>query len=71
MSQYPDRWSEWLIAVLIAWGASSIIIYYGRKLKSVLGEKGLIAIERLMGLILITISIEMIMNGISEFIYSI
>jgi multiple antibiotic resistance protein len=34
-----------------------------------LGEKGMNAIERLMGMVLITISVQMILNGIKKFIY--
>jgi multiple antibiotic resistance protein len=71
MSQEPDRWPEWLLAVFLAWLASGIIIYFGSGLKRFLNEKGLIAIERLMGLVLITIAIEMVMTGISDFITSI
>jgi multiple antibiotic resistance protein len=33
----------------------------------VLGERGLIAIERLMGMILIMISIQMLLDGIGKF----
>lgn len=68
MSQEPDRWPEWLLAVLIAWSVGAIIIYFGSGLRRFLGEKGLVAIERLMGLVLITISIEMLMTGIQKFV---
>ena len=68
MSQEPDRWPEWLLAVLIAWSIGAIIIYFGSGLRRFLGEKGLVAIERLMGLVLITISIEMLMTGIQKFV---
>lgn len=68
MSQEPGRWPEWLLAVFLAWLASSIIIYFGSGLRRFLSEKGLIAIERLMGLVLITISIEMLMTGIQKFV---
>src|SRR5439155_4803976 len=33
-----------------------------------LGQKGLIAIERLMGMVLITVSIQMLMTGIEKFV---
>lgn len=71
MSQEPGRWPEWLLAVFLAWLVSSIIIYFGSGLRRFLSEKGLIAIERLMGLVLITISIEMLMTGIQKFVSNI
>lgn len=71
MSQEPSRWAEWLLAVFLAWFASGIIIYFGSNLKRFMSEKGLVAIERLMGLVLITISIEMLMTGIQKFVLNI
>jgi multiple antibiotic resistance protein len=34
----------------------------------VLGPKGLIAVERLMGMVLITVAIEMLMDGLRTFL---
>lgn len=68
MSQDPGRWPEWLLALFVAWLASSIIIYFASSLRKFLGEKGLIAMERLMGLVLVAISIEMLMTGVKHFL---
>ena len=67
MSREPQRWAEWLLALGAAWFASSIIIYFTFGLQRCLGKKGLIAIERLMGMVLITISIQMLLNGITQY----
>lgn len=67
MSQHPDRWPEWLLALCLAWLVSSVIIFLGSGLRKILGDKGLIALERLMGMVLITVAIQMLMNGIREF----
>lgn len=67
MSQHPARWPEWLIALFLAWCASSIILFAASGLRRILGQKGLIAIERLMGMVLITVAIQMLMNGIKVF----
>lgn len=67
MSQEPHRWPEWLLAVLLAWFATSIIIFFASKLRRYLGGKGLVAIERLMGMVLITIAVQMLMTGILKF----
>jgi multiple antibiotic resistance protein len=55
------------VALGVAWLASSVIIYFTIGLQRCLGKKGLIAIERLMGMVLITISIQMLLNGITQY----
>jgi multiple antibiotic resistance protein len=61
--------SSWLMlgAILIAWCASLIILIGSSWLKNVLGWRGIVAMERLMGLILTLIAIEMFLNGVSAF----
>ncbi len=64
MSREPARWSEWLLALSLAWLVSSMIILAASRLQRILGEKGVIALERLMGMILVTVSIQMLLTGI-------
>ncbi len=64
MKQAPDRWPVWLAAVGLAWLASSIILYFSGALRQRLGSRGLVAIERLMGMLLITVAIEMLLGGV-------
>lgn len=68
MSRQPQRWMYWLLAVVLAWFASSLILFAASGLRRFLGQKGLIAIERLMGMVLITVSMQMLMTGIAQFI---
>jgi multiple antibiotic resistance protein len=68
MSNEPTRWAEWLVAVFLAWFVSALIIYFSSYFVRFLGEKGLIAIERLMGMILITVAVQMLLTGIAEFV---
>ncbi len=68
MSGDPDRWADWLLAVFLAWFASALIIYFSSYFARFLGEKGLIAIERLMGMLLITVAVQMLLTGIAEFV---
>ena len=68
MSREPGRWPEWLLAVFIAWFASAVIIYFSGYFARFLGEKGMVAVERLMGMLLITVAVQMLLNGIGEFI---
>jgi multiple antibiotic resistance protein len=55
-------------AIMIAWVCSLFILLGASFLKQVLGWKGIIALERLMGLILILISVQMFLSGLSSFI---
>lgn len=68
MSREPERWLDWLFAVLIAWFASAVIIYFSSYFARFLGEKGLIAIERLMGMLLVTVAVQMLLSGIADFV---
>jgi multiple antibiotic resistance protein len=67
MSREPERWPVWLAALLVAWAATALIIYFGSGMRRLLGDKGLVAIERLMGMILVTVAIQMVMTGVVEF----
>ena len=62
--------SNWLMvgAILLAWGASLIILLSSSWLKNLLGWKGILAMERLMGLILTLIAVQMFLSGVSAFI---
>ena len=68
MSRDAARWPEWLLAILVAWLLSGVILMAAQNLSNYLGERGLIAIERLMGMILITIAVQMTMTGMSQFL---
>src|SRR5690606_41781210 len=67
MSQDPERWPTWLAAILLAWSAAAVILLASASLQKLLGERGLTAIERLMGMILIIVAMEMLLNGVRNF----
>lgn len=66
MSREPQRWPEWLLALLLAWVVNSVILYFASGFRKYLGEKGLIALERLMGMILVTVAVQMLVTGIEQ-----
>lgn len=57
--------SEWSIAVLGAWAASTLILLASTFLRRVLRRRGLIAVEKLMGMILLTVSVQMLLSELS------
>jgi multiple antibiotic resistance protein len=66
-NQDHSRMLDWSMALGAAWLASATILMLSNKLHRLLGERGLIAIERLMGMILIMISIQMLLDGIGNY----
>lgn len=67
-AQDPARWPEWLLAVGAAWLGTSVILLFGARLSRVMGRRGLMAMERLMGLILVTIAVQMMLTGVADFL---
>lgn len=55
-------------AILIAWGLSSLILLGSSYLYKFLGENGLNACERLMGMILVLLSIQRFADGLQLFL---
>lgn len=71
MAREPSSWFVWLLAVLIAWLLSGIILLLAGHLNRFIGERGLLAVQRLMGLILTAISVEMIVDGLQSALASV
>ena len=63
----PGSWPLWLAAVVLAWAASSAVLMMSAPIARVLGSRGLIAVERLMGMLTVAIAVEMTLGGVSKF----
>ncbi len=67
--QEPGRLGTWFGVVGVAWLINAVILGgLAGPLSRLLGERGLLAMEKLMGMILITISVQMIMTGLKKFL---
>ncbi len=55
---------ELTAAVVLAWAMSALILSQSIRLYDLLGRRGLRATERLMGMLLITISVQMLIDGV-------
>ena len=66
MAQEPSRWIEWIFVVFVASLISGIILLSSEALGSKLGDRALTAIERLMGIFLIMVSVDFILDGIKQ-----
>ncbi|MBT8083204.1 MAG: MarC family protein [Gammaproteobacteria bacterium] len=69
-SSQPDRMLEWSVSLLLAWVATMILLVASPYLMRVLGRRGARALERLMGMILVILATQMLLNGIRDFVVS-
>ena len=67
-SQEPDRMGAWSLALLVAWAATAAILFSATYLYRWLGTRVLIAIERLMGMLLVALSVQMLLDGVGTYL---
>ena len=67
-SRAPQRMLEWCAAVTVAVLIMLAVLLFAERLAKLVGERELLALERLMGLILTAIAVEMLLRGIEEFV---
>jgi multiple antibiotic resistance protein len=61
-----DKLHTMLIAILIAWIAAVIVLLPARFLHRVLGVNGLMACEKLMGMVLVLLAVQRFLDGVSQ-----
>jgi MarC family membrane protein len=67
-SEDPARMGDWSLALVIAWAATAVILLSATYLYKALGKPVLVAVERLMGMLLVAISVQMLMDGVAAFL---
>ncbi len=67
-SNEPDRMWQWSLALLIAWAATAVILFSATSLYRLLGIRALTAVERLMGMLLVAISVQMFLDGLTSYL---
>ncbi|GGY26162.1 MarC family protein [Paludibacterium paludis] len=67
----PGRMPEWIGALSLCMLITTLVFLFSVKLQKWLGEQAITALERLMGLVLTAISIEMLLGGITSYIRNI
>ena len=68
VSREPLRIWEWLGALSVAMAISAVVLGFAEKIADFLGEQVTMAFERLMGLVLTAIAIEMLLAGLQKFL---
>jgi len=67
-SREPAKLGMWALAITVTMALVSVILLLGERLQRLMGERLMQAIERLMGLILTAMAVEMLLGGIREFV---
>lgn len=57
-----------LFAALMAWLATFVVLFSATSLASLLTKRGLTAIERLMGMVLVALSVQMFLDGLASYL---
>jgi MarC family membrane protein len=69
VSRAPQRMLEWTAAVTVAMLVTVALLLFAERIAKLAGKQGLLAFERLMGLILTAIAVEMLLRGIETFVH--
>jgi small neutral amino acid transporter SnatA (MarC family) len=64
----PGRTADWSIALFCAWLATALILFSSTYLFRWLGASVLTAIERLMGMLLVALSVQMFLDGVAAYL---
>jgi multiple antibiotic resistance protein len=70
VSNEPEHRPDWTLALLMAWVASLVILLLSAQLRRWLGQHAVLAIERLMGMVLLVLAVQMTMTGLLIFLQS-
>jgi len=71
VSQQPEQRMEWIGALCVTMLISAVVLVSAERIQRVIGDRVIIALERLMGLVLVSVSIEMMLRGLKVFVQQI
>ena len=67
VSQQPERRLEWIAALCVTMLVSAVVLVSAERIQRLIGNSLVVAVERLMGLVLVSVAIEMMLRGIKTF----
>ncbi len=68
VSQQPDKRMEWIGALCVTMLVSAVVLVSAERIQRIIGDRLVVAAERLMGLVLVSVAIEMMLRGIKTFV---
>lgn len=66
VSQAPHMRLQWVGALTVTMGVCAVVLVLAERLQRVVGTRVVLAFERLMGLILVSIAVEMLVRGLKS-----
>jgi multiple antibiotic resistance protein len=66
----PEALAQWTLALVSAWAITSTVLLFAPALSRILKEKGSMAVERLMGMLLVMVAVQMFLNGLHHYLHS-
>ncbi|WP_295541590.1 MarC family protein [uncultured Pseudacidovorax sp.] len=66
VSQAPQRRLEWIAALSVTMAVCAVVLLLAERIRRVIGDRVVQAMERLMGLILVAVAVEMMIRGIKQ-----
>jgi multiple antibiotic resistance protein len=69
-SSQPEHIWDWSAALFISWAVTAVILTASPFLMHLLGDRGTRALGRLMGMLLVILATQMLLNGVAEFVGS-
>jgi multiple antibiotic resistance protein len=67
-SSQPERIWDWCAALVLAWAGSTVLLTASPFMLRALGKRGLRAIGRLMGMLLVLLATQMLLDGVAAFV---
>ena len=67
VSQQPERRMEWIAALCVTMLISAVVLVSAERIQRLIGSRLVVAVERLMGLVLVSVAIEMMLRGAKTF----
>ena len=67
VSQQPERRLEWIAALCVTMVISAVVLVSAERIQRIVGPRLVTAVERLMGLVLVSVAIEMMLRGAKTF----
>jgi MarC family membrane protein len=71
VSRDPARLLAWVVALTAAMVAATIVLLAAHRVQRVLGQRGTLAVERLMGLLLTALAVQMLLDGVTTYVTSV
>lgn len=68
-SRQPDRLTSWIGALTLAMAVSGMVLLAADRIRRLLGASMVSAIEKLMGLVLTAVAVEMILAGLKRYFF--